>query len=534
MTPDQRQSLEMPPASSDSPKVSVDPGSPDQETLIDKEILEASFLVEESTSSPAQADANHESAPVNQALDPSTVSDSVAEPDAVVEATIVKTAGAPSAFGRLWPWALLLLAGGGVGWFVYTKIIAPAGFQGPPQFGPMAVTVSPPTTRTVQDKADYIATLESRESVMVRPEATGRVNQIFVSSGDRVEAGTPLLKLNAQRQRAQVAGRRAEVDAARADIVAAQASVESARRQLTALQSTLQSRQSDLRFRQQEYDRFKSLQEKGAASLQVLQERQSELDQARADVSEMRAQMSTQEAVIAQAQADVLRRQQERDAAIATANQDQLALRDFTVTAPIDGTVSSLPAKVGDLVNESTTLLSLTQNQSLEIKIEVPQEEASRLEPGMAVQLLDQDSKILNTGKVVFISPDVSAATQSIQVKALFDNSSGQLRNNQMIRARIIWASRSGVLVPTTAISRLAGRNFVFVAQPAAAANCPQGEAPSGAAGANQWVAVQQPVELGPIIDNRQDVTSGLSLSDRVITSGLLQLQNCTPIQPNP
>ena len=396
--------------------------------------------------------------------------------------------------------------------------------------------VTQPITANIQDKTDYIATLESRKSVTVQPQAIGRINQIFVKSGDRVKAGTPLIRLDAQQQQAQVAGRQAEVDAARADIIAAEANLNSSRRRLTALSAMLTSRQSDLRFKQQEYERFKTLQAKGASSLQVLQQRRSELDQAQASVAETKAEISSQEAAIAQAQATVVRRKQDRDVAIASANQDTIQLRYFTITAPITGTVGDIPAKIGDLVNESSLLLSLTQNQALEINIEVPQEDVNELKPGMPVQIIDSSDQVLQTGKISYISPEVSATTQSVQVKAKLNNTTG-LRTNQIIKARIIQANRSSVLVPTTAISRLAGKNFVFVAEPIGTSSCPeqsQGNRPQPPSSATpQWVAVQKPVQLGPIINNSQDILEGLSPSDRIITSGLLQLQNCMPIQPN-
>lgn len=435
---------------------------------------------------------------------------------------------------RGWVWVILLLAGlGGMGWLVYTKVILPMSAPGGPEFGPMPVAIAQPKRVTIQANADYIATLDSRESVTVQPQAAGRISQIFVKSGDRVQAGAPLLRLDAQQQEAQVAGSQADIDAASADIVAAQADVESARRSLTALKSTLASRQSDLKFKQQEYDRFKTLQTKGATSLQTLQEKRSALNQAVANVAEMEAQISTQDAVIIRAQATVVRQRQQKDAAIAAANQDQVQLQYYTVNAPINGTIGDMPAKIGDLVNESTALLTLTQNQALEINIEVPQETINRLALGTPVQLLDTDNQVLKNGSVSYIAPDVSSETQSVQVKAQFSNAGGQLRTNQMIKARIISSSRPGLVVPTTAISRLAGKNFVFVAQPYGSSECSrQDETAQPAPRLDQWVAVQKPVELGSIIKNGQHVSQGINIGDRVVTSGLLQLQNCMPIQP--
>ena len=54
--------------------------------------------------------------------------------------------------------------------------------------------------------------------------------------------------------------------------------------------------------------------------------------------------------------------------------------------------------------------------------------------------------------------------TQSILIKALYNNSKGELRADQLVRARVMWSQRSGVLIPTTAVSRVAGETFVYVA----------------------------------------------------------------------
>ncbi len=53
-----------------------------------------------------------------------------------------------------------------------------------------------------------------------------------------------------------------------------------------------------------------------------------------------------------------------------------------------------------------------------------------------------------------------------VLVKARFDNAESKLRADEFVRARVIWEERSGLKVPTTAISRIAGQNFVFVTEP--------------------------------------------------------------------
>lgn len=352
------------------------------------------------------------------------------------------------------------------------------------------------------------------------------------------------MQLDAARQTAQVAGRQAAIDAANADMVASQADVVSATRTLDVMRATRTSRVADLKFQQGEYKRFQALYDQGATSLQSLQERKNTWTQAQAALAEAEAQMSAQDAVIARTQANAVRSRQQRDEAIASANQERVDLGNFTVRAPIEGMVGEIPIKVGDVVNESTPLLTLTQNQNLEVNIEVPQERVDRLKLGLPVQLIGANNQILTTGTVSFIAPNVSIETQSVQVKARFPNQDGQLRTNQFVKARIVWTSRRGMLVPTSAISRLAGKNFLFVAQPYGTSECRNPDSTVADQGTNttppknqpddQLVAVQIPVQLGPIINNSQVISEGLKPSDRIIPTGLLQLKHCAPIQAAP
>jgi len=95
----------------------------------------------------------------------------------------------------------------------------------------------------------------------------------------------------------------------------------------------------------------------------------------------------------------------------------------------------------------------------------------------------------------------------------------------------LIWDSRPGVLVPTAAISRVAGQNFIFVAQSAPddkktdRAAKPESKPPS-------LIAKQQPIKLGKIIGNSQEVTEGLKSSDKIITSSILILRDGMPVVP--
>ena len=56
-------------------------------------------------------------------------------------------------------------------------------------------------------------------------------------------------------------------------------------------------------------------------------------------------------------------------------------------------------------------------------------------------------------------------AKQSILVKGTVRNPDGNLRSSQFVRARIVWKTAEGLVVPVTAMSRVNGQYCVFVAE---------------------------------------------------------------------
>lgn len=436
----------------------------------------------------------------------------------------------------LLPSVIGLLLLGGIGWIVFSRVIMPMLMAGPMQPQATPVQLGNPKTATVEDSSDYAASLDSRQSITLQSRVSGPVAAIYVEAGDRVEAGEQILQIGAAEQRAQVASRNAAVETAAAEIESAEADVASAIDALEALQAKRAADQANVQLNQREYERYQELQRQGAESRQILDQRLNALQTAQATLRQTEADIRAQQSAINRARSQVARSQRALQQSQANVAEGQAQLQDYTISAPFEGVVGNIPIKQGDYVSPSTPLLTLTQNQELEVQIAIPLDRAPDLRLGLPVRLLSDQDRVLQTGKISFIAPNVDPSTQSVQVKAIFDNPNNQLRSEQFIRARVIWDARPGVLAPTTAISRLGGRDFIFVAAPFQGSGCEAAAsapgAPPGAAQLepNQLVAVQKPIQLGKIIGNDQEVLEGLRASDRIVTSGILQLQNCMPI----
>src|ERR1051326_9442913 len=84
-----------------------------------------------------------------------------------------------------------------------------------PQAMPVAMQTLTPTD--VQDAAEYVSMLKSRNSSTVSPQVEGVITKIFVKSGDRVSAGEPLIQIDPLKQEATTESQLAALKSKEAD-----------------------------------------------------------------------------------------------------------------------------------------------------------------------------------------------------------------------------------------------------------------------------------------------------------------------------
>ena len=339
---------------------------------------------------------------------------------------------------------------------------APAG--PPPGQGmpPTTVVLAAARATPIEDTSEYVASLKSLRSTTVQPQIDGQITKILVTSGQRVTQGAPLMQIDARRQQAAVSSQEAE-------LVAAEAAVSYARQQ--------QQRNSELHTA-------------GAISKQALEQTETALRTAEANLKALQAQVQQQE----------------------------VQLRYFTITAPTAGIVGDVPVRVGSQVTPQTLLTTIDQNDTLEVNASVPIERAQALKVGLPLQVWSSDgARRIAATTVSFVSPHVDDQTQSVLVKGIVKNPGGALRAAQYVRARIVWKTADGLVVPVTAVLRTNGQFFAFVAEP-------------GAGGT--FTAKQRAIKVGPIVGDNYPVLDGLKPGDRVVVSGAQKLADGAPIAP--
>lgn len=377
--------------------------------------------------------------------------------------------------------------------------------ESPHQDGPPAagVKVAAVQSDILAQTSTFNASLQSRRSIQVLPQVSGRIAQIFVESGQFVTEGQPLLLVDPSQQQAVVAGNFAGIQSA-------QANVQNAQAELRAIEAQRRSDLATLEFNRVQAERYTVLFEEGAVSKEQAQSFILNFRTAQANLQATEADIRAQQATIIQLEKVFQEAQANTEA-------QAVLLNWYQVTAPFTGVVGNIPPRVGDFVTPQTNLMSLTENQLLEVYIQIPIEQGANIRQGTEVELLTTDGQVAGRSQVFFIAPITTDNTQTILVKSLYDNSDNRLRADQQIQARVIWDQRPGLLVPTVAVTNLAGQNFVFVAE-------------SDADG--KMVARQKAIQIGPIQGNSYQVVGGLTPGEKIVVSGVQRLRDGSPINP--
>jgi RND family efflux transporter MFP subunit len=362
----------------------------------------------------------------------------------------------------------------------------------------------------ITESSEFIASLQSLRSASLQANTQGKVSQIFVKEGSKVAAQASLLQINSNNQQSQITTKN---NSNTATIQSTQQQLQNARTQLQDLEAQRLSLLQNVRLNQEKYEKYSNLAAQGAISRQTKDEYALKLATAKTIFNNLDAKIEAQQATVSklenslqQAQANTVNKIQQPQTA---------ALEQYKISAPFTGTVANISVKVGDLVNPSTRVATVTQNQPLEVDIPVPLEQKSQLRKGMPVELINAQGNNIGTGKIFFISPQVNDNTRTVLVKALFDNTQEKMQAGQFARARINWNQHRGVLIPTEAVFNIAGKAFVYVAEQLNATTA-----------TTQLVAKQKQVKLGKIVDKKYQVTEGLQPGEKVVVSKLLKLKD--------
>jgi membrane fusion protein, multidrug efflux system len=323
------------------------------------------------------------------------------------------------------------------------------------QPGPFSLTV--PVT----------GSLVSNTRVDVKAETIGRLMKFPKQEGDSVAAGEAVAWIDQENyqlsvRQAQTAVQVADASVARIRVMAA--------------------------HNKTELERARSLVKSGGIT-------DKELQLAEVTDRDGQAQISLAEAQLAQARAAL-------DVA-------QKRLRDATIIAPVGGVIERKFVNAGAYVEAPTQLLTIVDNQQLELESPVPTSLLGQVRSGQAVTFhVNSYPGAVFEGRVIEINPAVDTATRSARVRIRVNNAPGKLRAGMFVEGEILTGVEPrAIVVPAGAVYRGVGaaqESYVFVVE--------------------DGKAVRRAVRIGREQDSRLEIAEGLKPGDALIAEQRIEL----------
>lgn len=333
--------------------------------------------------------------------------------------------------------------------------------------------------------------LDAMVSVDVGAQVSGQIEKLYVELGRQIKKGDLIAEIDSTTQRNEL---------------------EKSKAQLASYEAQLAARKVTRDVAQARYNREVKLRSTDSTSRENLESAQQTLASAKADVAEMESQ-------IVQARL-----------AVSTAETN---LGYTRISAPLDGTVVSIPVEEGQTVNANQTtptIVKVADLSRMENKIEISEGDITRVAPGMPViytilsepdisfrAKLDSidpgNTSVTNAGATSSGSSSSSSSNEAIYYygKSIVSNEDGRLRIGMTTQNTIVVSRAQDVLiVPSIVLEKRTARGrtsyFVQVLTPAGTVE-------------------ERAVETGVSDNLNTQIVSGLAEGERVVSSMMSQAE---------
>jgi HlyD family secretion protein len=254
--------------------------------------------------------------------------------------------------------------------------------------------------------------------IKLTSEVQGRIEEIYVSAGDQVTKGKPLVRIDPTQlqsnQEAQWAATQASindvqnarnaVNSAQQSLIVAEASVAAARQQVVAFQTNVDRAEVDLKAAQRELKRRTEMIEAGVASRLEYDTARDQYDQAKIALETAKANLEAQRIAVKEAteranqqRIAVREAQTNIKSSEMRANQQQAFLRGqvsqrskATQLSPLTGVVADIPTRVGEFAVaglSTTPLMTIADMSQINVEVNVDETEINNVEVGQEAKV---------------------------------------------------------------------------------------------------------------------------------------------------
>lgn len=333
-----------------------------------------------------------------------------------------------------------------LGWQIYQRISetratnprgGPPGSMGPPGSNPgsrfgrpaVAVEIADVRQQTIQDVGQFTGSLLPKSQFVVVPKVSGRLMQLFVNVGDRVERDQLIAQLDDEMFRQQVEKAKADLEITKANLAESQSALATAKR---------------------EFDRAKSL-----SQGQILS--QSKLDAAEAMYNAAVAKQKISRATV-----------MSRESSLKTARLNLSYTKIKATWESEKGTrvVGERFVDEGSILRANDQIVSILELSSITSVIHVIERDYFKIRQGQeAIIRTDAFPGKTFTGSIARIAPMLKEKSRQARVEIEIPNPDELLKPGMFVRVEIQFDNiENATIVPMAALTTRNEQKGVFVA----------------------------------------------------------------------
>jgi RND family efflux transporter MFP subunit len=311
-----------------------------------------------------------------------------------------------------------------------------------PPAAPRTVRVVPAALEKVPRTIEATGTLAADEQVVLGTKVPGRLSEITVDLGSRVQKGQPVGRIDPGDYQHRLDQAVAALQQARARLgLSPDGTDDRVDPEQTAVVRQARAVLDEAKLTA---DRMRRLWDQQLIARAQLDTAQFSLQSAEGRYQDALEEVRNRQAVLVQRRAEVdLARQQ---------------LADTLLVSPIDAAVSQRQASAGEYLGAGAPVVTLVRTHPLRLRLAVPEREAATVKVGQAVRVSVEGDANRYGGTVARLSPQIVEQNRTLLIEAEVPNERGLLRPGAFAKADVVTqADRQVVTIPATALVVFAG-----------------------------------------------------------------------------
>ncbi|MDD4767734.1 MAG: efflux RND transporter periplasmic adaptor subunit [Desulfotomaculaceae bacterium] len=310
--------------------------------------------------------------------------------------------------------------------FLLASLFSGCGSKEPSSSENSAIAVEVVTV-TMTDMNKFYNTsgkIEASAKATIAPKVTGRVAEVNVKLGDRVEKGQVLFQIEAKDAYNQLTQ-------SRATLGMSQVSYDSAVQALKDAQAN--------------YDRYNALFESGVVSKNDLEQATTKLVNAQLSLEQCRQQINKDQATLDTAQDNYY---------------------DYSVTAPIAGLIGAVNVENGGMVSSQTDAAIIVNIDTVKVEASVPESVVNAIKPGTNVSITITSLNKSVEGTVTAVAPKADSTTMGYPVEVTIANPDGEIKPGMTVKIDLLTGALQKIIaVPVDAVIEQDGQHIVYIVE---------------------------------------------------------------------